>query len=119
MNTHFCFGDECQTKSARLIYNYSLKISNFPTIITGDFNMTPESAGYGKMTRYFTDVNAVTVNDRRDMYHGYNPTETKNQHIDYCFISRGILPENFRIMDDTVDGKFPSDHWGICAKLKI
>jgi len=119
MNTHFGFGDECQTKSAELIYNYSNKISKFPTFITGDFNMTPGSAGYGKITRYFTDVNAVTVNDRRDTYHGYDPNKEWNQHIDYCFITKGIIPENFKIIDDVIEGRFPSDHWGLCIELKI
>ena len=119
MNTHFGFGDECQTKSANLIYNYSGKISSYPTFVTGDFNMIPESLGYKEMVKHFTDVNAVTVNDRRDTYHGYDPEKEWNQHIDYCFISKGIIPELFKIMEDAMEGKYPSDHFGIYMELKI
>lgn len=119
MNTHFGFGDDCQVKSANVISDYSKKISAYPTFITGDFNMTPDSAGYSAMTKYFTDVNAVTVNDLRTTYHGYHPEVINDQHIDYCFVNDGITPVMQKILDDLVDGKFPSDHYGILSILEI
>ena len=57
MNTHFGFGEECHAKSARLICDYAQKLSDFPTFITGDFNLTPDTVGYAEMTKYFVDVN--------------------------------------------------------------
>ena len=118
MNTHFGFGDEGQIASAKLIYDMSKKISDYPTFITGDFNMLPESPGYKKMTEYFTDVNAATVNDKRGTYHGYKPKEI-SQHIDYCFVDNKITPVNVALIDDIVDGKYPSDHFGLNIKLSL
>ena len=43
MNTHFGFGDDCQVKSTELIAAYGNKLSELPTFVTGDFNMTPDS----------------------------------------------------------------------------
>ena len=123
MNTHFGFGDKGQCDSAELIYEYSKKISAFPTLITGDFNMTPDSMAYKKMTEFFTDVNAVTAKDMRTTFHNYNPekfnTIETTQHIDYCFISTDIKPIDQRIIDETVDGKFPSDHYGLEITIEI
>lgn len=123
MNTHFGFGDKGQLASVELIYNYSKKISNFPTFLTGDFNMTPSSVAYKKMTELFTDVNAVTTKDMRTTFHGYNPekfnSEEVNEHIDYCFISDDIKPINQRIIDEKVDGKFPSDHYGLEITIEL
>ena len=119
MNTHFGFGDGCQTKSARLIYEFSKKISDFPTFITGDFNMRPDSAGYGEITKYFTDVNAVTAKDKRNTFHGYAPHKYLDEHIDYCFIDNNIKPVCWELIDETVDGKYPSDHYGIFIRLEI
>ena len=119
MNTHFGFGDECQVKSAKLIYEYSRKISSYPTFITGDFNMRPDSAGYAEMTKYFTDLNAVTGGDKRSTYHGYAPERYPDMHIDYCFISNGVGAISRELIDDTVDGKYPSDHYGLNIKLEI
>ena len=119
MNTHFGFGDNCQTKSARLIYDYSEKISDNPTFVTGDFNMRPDSAGYAEITKHFTDVNTVTARDTRSTYHGYAPEAHTDQHIDYCFTDEKIKPLSWECIDGTVDGKYPSDHYGLFIRLEI
>lgn len=119
MNTHFGFGDDGQVKSADLIYRYSKKISENPTFIVGDFNMTPKSAGYAEMTRNFKDLNALTAKDMRSTFHNYKPEEITDEHIDYCFISEGIKPINRTLITDTVAGKYPSDHFGLFIKLSI
>lgn len=118
LNTHFGFGDAGQIKSADLIYEYSKKISNYKTLIVGDFNMTPTSPGYAEMTKNFIDVNAQTANDLRSTYHNYQP-EVEDEHIDYCFIDKSITPINQRMITDTVDGKYPSDHFGLFIELEI
>ncbi len=119
MNTHFGFGDGCQTKSARLIYDYSKKISDYPTFVTGDFNMCPDSAGYAEITKYFTDVNAVTAKSSSATFHGYAPEKHMNSHIDYCFVDEKIKPLSWELIDGTVDGKYPSDHYGLSIKVEI
>ncbi len=117
MNTHYGFGDNGQVKSSKLIYEYSKKISNNPTFVTGDFNMTPDSLGYKEITKYFTDVNGVTINDRRTTYHGYGTAD--NAHIDFCFIDDKIKPISFKLIDELVDGKYPTDHYGLFIELDI
>lgn len=119
MNTHFGFGDGGQTKSARLIYDYSRRISSYPTFVTGDFNMKPDSAGYAEMTRYFTDVNAVTAQSKKSTFHGYAPETRPDSHIDYCFAGEGVTPISWELIDGTVDGRYPSDHYGLNITLKI
>ena len=119
MNTHFGFGDKGQVSSAELIYQYYQKVSAYPTILVGDFNMTPDSPGYTKMCQHFTDVNMVTAKDLRSTYHGYDPENIRDKHIDYCFINHKVTPICQNIMDDLVDGKFPSDHYGLFLKLKF
>ena len=119
MNTHFGFGDNGQVASAELLYEYSRRISDFPTLITGDFNLRPDSAGYRRLCEFFTDVNAVTAQDMRATFHGYAPEQHPDSHIDYCFISNGIIPVNQRIIDTLVDGKYPSDHYGLEIRLQL
>ena len=117
MNTHYGFGDNGQIKSSKLIYEYSKRISDNPTFVTGDFNMTPDSLGYKEITKYFTDVNGATINDRRTTYHGYGTAD--NAHIDFCFIDDKIKPVSFKIIDELVDGKYPTDHYGLYIELDI
>ncbi|MBP3494965.1 MAG: endonuclease/exonuclease/phosphatase family protein [Clostridia bacterium] len=117
MNTHYGFGDKGQIDSSRLIYEYSKKISKYPIFITGDFNMRPTSLGYNEMVKHFADVNEATARDRRTTYHGYGTVD--NEHIDYCFINEEIKPISLRLIDETIDGKYPSDHYGLFIRLDI
>ena len=119
MNTHFGFGDTGQIKSVKLIYDYSKEISPYPTFVTGDFNMRPETPAYKVMSELFTDVNAVTSNDLRQTYHGYNPENFKDAHIDYCFVDKTIKPISQKLIDDLSEGMFPSDHYGLYIKIEI
>ncbi len=118
VNTHFGFGDECQLKSVDLITKRMAEFG-LPYFITGDFNMTPESKGYAAITKHLCDVNAATVNDKRDTYHAYEPSKFRNEHIDYCFVSREFKPLDQRILDESVDGKYPSDHFGIISLVEL
>ena len=117
MNTHYGFGDKGQVDSSKLIYEYSKKISQNPTFVTGDFNMRPDSKGYAEIVKHFTDVNAVTAKETKTTYHGYGVVD--DQHIDYCFIDDKIKPVSYKIIDETVDGKYPTDHYGLFVRLEI
>ena len=119
MNTHFGFGDDCQEKSANLICKSAKEISDYPTFVTGDFNMIPDSPGYKVMTANYVDTNGATICDRRSTYHGYNPDQYPDMHIDYCFADSSIKPTECEIIDKTVNGKYPSDHFGLYVKLDI
>ena len=119
INTHFGFGDEGQIKSAKLIAEYTKKISEYPTVVLGDFNMKPEDLGYQEMCKYFTDVNAATVNDPGVTFHGYAPEWEEACHIDYCFAGEEIQPVTQKIIRDLVEGKYPSDHYGLYIEVKV
>ena len=117
MNTHFGFGDNGQVKSAQLIRKYQKNISEYPAIITGDFNMTQQTPGYKKMTEYYTDVNMATVRNMKETFHNYY--RGKETLIDFCFVGDEIVPVSYEVIDELVDGKYPSDHYGILAKVDV
>ena len=119
MNTHYGFGDECQIKSSKLIYDYAKKISDLPTFVTGDFNMRPDRLGYAEITKHFTDANAVTAKDTRATYHACDPENHPGSQIDYCFVNDKVTPLTRELIDKTFDGKYPSDHFGIYMELEI
>ncbi len=118
MNTHYGFGEKGQSKSSKLIFDYSKKIGNYPTVVTGDFNMKSDTLGYKTLTKYFTDVNTATQNILTPTFHNYGNTE-KSRIIDYCFVNDKVTPVLYKVLTETFDGKYPSDHYGILAKVEI
>ena len=119
MNTHYGFGDAGQVKSSKLIYERKCAISAYPTFVTGDFNMRPDTPGYETMCAYFTDVNAATRRDFSQTFHGYDPEAHVHTHIDYCFVSEGITPIDCKLITATFEGKYPSDHYGLEIDLEL
>lgn len=133
MNTHFGFGNKGQVSSARLIYERSKQISAFPTVVTGDFNMSAETSGYREMTKYFTDVNAATAQNYDETFHNYGidnaelsgifpELNTKGRsvlHIDHCFAGEGVTALDQQIIKDMPGGGFPSDHYALLSIVEI
>ncbi len=116
-NLHFGFGDDYQVESARLIKSTADIIGVKNVIITGDFNMQPTSPAYAEMTSHYADVNQLTAKYEGTTYHNYG--KVKNGHIDYCFISESVRAEKYQLIDDLIDGKYPSDHYGILFELEL
>ncbi len=119
MNTHYGFGDKGQCDSADLIAARAKAIGGYPTLVTGDYNMKPTDAGYSRMTSHFTDSNAVTARDFSATFHGYEPEKYPDEHIDYCFVNDRITPVSYTVLNQTFDGKYPSDHYGLLLELDI
>lgn len=119
MNTHFGFGDRCQTDSAKLLYEYSKKISDYPTVLVGDFNLYTTSVGYKKLTEYFVDTNAASVNEYSITFHDYFRHPEICGHIDFCFADDKVTPLNQVIVKDTINEKYPSDHYGVYTTVEI
>ncbi len=117
MNTHFGFGDTCQLKSVDLIKKYRNRFSDVKAFVAGDFNMLPQSPAHIEIQRNFVDANQVTIRDRRATFHNYHPAPDQIFHIDYIFCDQRIFPKTFKILDGDVDGKYPSDHFGIYSQL--
>ncbi len=117
VNTHYGFGDNGQEKSGKLIIERIEQLGH-PAVLTGDFNLTMDSLGYKILVNRLSDVNMETVKDESNTFHGYKLSEGK--HIDYCFITpETVKPVTSILMNETFEGKFPSDHYGICSEIEL
>ena len=99
-----------------MIFRIKEKCGDKPVFCTADFNMTRDSGAYKELTSYFKDVNMELTRDPRGTYHGFGTT---SQLIDYCFANRRVKPLQYRLMDDRPDGRYVSDHYGICCDLAL
>ena len=118
LNTHYGFGDENQVKSSKLIMDH-IKLWNLPAFVTADYNMYPASPGYVKLQEMLTNTNEAFGHDDRNTFHGFHSEPTGYGPIDFCFYT----PEHFetvgyRRLDQLIDGKFPSDHFGVYSEME-
>lgn len=121
-NTHFDhIGSLAQVNSANLIVNRIIELTaDYPIILAGDFNVTPESSTYKSLTSNLFDSWTVSVQPP------YGPIGTWNafdylspldKRIDYVFINSSFKVEKYANLTDSFNQKFPSDHLPVFVKL--
>ena len=92
-----------------------------PVILTGDFNVTPDSVVYKSVVSFngcggevLRDVTA----DVGPTFHGYRPKKVHSK-IDYIFTTMPCDETKSFTATDEKDGVYLSDHYPVCAELEI
>ena len=120
-NAHYGFSDECQMKSAKLILDHFKPLGVRTFFITGDFNMFNHSPAYKYMSKTVRNMNELLENDLYFTFHGYCPERHGHETpIDFCFITpHTVEPISYRRITETIEGKYPSDHYGLELALEV
>ncbi len=106
-------------KGTQMVIEKALSF-DIPVFMTGDYN-------FEKSTPYYSSVLAAGFRDAQDAaqktmdgytFHG-DGTEPQ-EHIDYVFVNSLItMVDTYKLVEDTYDGKYPSDHYPIYVDLKF
>lgn len=92
-----------------------------PTILTGDFNATPDS----REIRVITENEVCGISDLTAMlggtFHGFGKyTPDEMPKIDYIFSNMKSDPtESFAVIDASVEGLYISDHYIVCSFVEV
>lgn len=123
-NTHFDHvGNEARLQSAQLILSMmdSLNKDGLPFVLTGDLNLTPETAPLQKLSAVLTDayVAAPVRLGPAGTFTGFNYNEPAQRRIDYIMVSPGVEVVSFATLTDAVEGHYPSDHFPLVSSLHL
>ncbi|MEC1525926.1 endonuclease/exonuclease/phosphatase family protein [Neobacillus niacini] len=124
MNTHFDHeSSNARVKSAQLIIKKIDEFDpNLPIIVTGDFNENINTKPYEvfltvgafldtwNMTNLRYNEELGTFNDFRDPHGG-------KERIDWILVQGNMIVESVGIVANHSNGRFPSDHYPVVAKL--
>jgi endonuclease/exonuclease/phosphatase family metal-dependent hydrolase len=118
-------------ESARLLLRKVAEIAgrDTPVVVTGDFNSTPDSEPYRILTSPGPEgeppslVDALFASARPHQ----GPTSTWNafkaiepgRRIDFVLVRPPVEVRQHRILSDTFDGRFPSDHLPVAAEIAV
>ena len=132
LNTHFDhIGEQARQESARLIRRRLQALANgLPVVLTGDLNSDPASVSYRIFTRDTLGAGALPPLADALAASGtghYGPTSSwtafkaiePGRRIDYVMVSPAVRVRSHGILPDSWDGRFPSDHLPVLARLVI
>lgn len=90
-----------------------------PLVCTGDFNADERDETYEKMTASLDDSRLLAKEtESGKTFHNYGRGDLFHKTaIDFIFVSKGTEVERYKIIKDTVDGMYLSDHYGIMADI--
>lgn len=94
-------------------------IGKYPIVLTGDFNDYNDSAMYAEVTEVLKDSRLLApVTTDKGTFHDYGARNPESM-IDFIFVSDGVKPLVYHVIDDKVNGVYLSDHYGIYVDLKL
>jgi endonuclease/exonuclease/phosphatase family metal-dependent hydrolase len=127
-NTHFDYkGVMARLESANLLNDRVAEVAGkTPAIVTGDFNFKSDFGGYKILTggrkNYLFDTQKIAKVDSSGSnitYNRFGQFLEEGNKIDYIFIKNNIEVDKHKIIMDTFDGRYPSDHMPVLAVLRI
>ncbi|MBQ8503208.1 MAG: endonuclease/exonuclease/phosphatase family protein [Clostridia bacterium] len=90
-------------------------------VMTGDFNAYEDSSVYAVACESFLDAKYIAKNtDEGPTFTKYDTKKPDGKGaIDFIFVSKGIEAETYKIIRNTVQGIYPSDHFPIVADIYL
>lgn len=125
VNTHFDFAEAVQVTCAEIIMGrLSALPSHVPVILAGDFNAEPFGGCYEVFTgkKHRAGINSPYFRDvfRKPFpgtFHGFTGSAGE-KHIDWILYRGGIVPEKAQVIQTSVEGIYPSDHFPVRAVFR-
>ncbi|QTD38652.1 endonuclease/exonuclease/phosphatase family protein [Polaribacter batillariae] len=126
-NTHLDHkGTQAQLKGMKLIETEIKKINtkNYPVIITGDFNVEPNSELISSLKNNFSDTKELAgenVFGSEGTFNGFKFHEPITRRIDYIMLSKNsnLKVKKYAVLTDSKNLKYPSDHFPVFAEIEF
>lgn len=125
-NTHFDhIGDTARARSAILIQDKIAELTagkQLPVILTGDFNLTPETLPVvlmKKKMRDSFDITELPPYGPVGTFNSFRRDHPLDKRIDYIFVNEMVTVHKYGALTDQWDNRYPSDHLPILVKLSL
>ena len=120
-NTHLDHvSDEARIRGIGVVLDKLRQFGDLPCVLMGDLNAGEDSETYRAATADFDDAKYRTADPPKGPTYQHFGAAADAENIDYFLISKtGIAVSDYRIVDTTYDGVYPSDHFPIVLRMAL
>lgn len=116
INTHLDNdGKMARGEAAKIIGNEILRNPQYPIILMGDFNDTPQSYAHGIFDQILNDT--INYNSDDFTFNGFGTKMEKGFVIDYIMTSSQFASKSGEVIYTLLNNQFPSDHFPIYSRV--
>ena len=92
-----------------------------PAVVTGDFNAGESNAAAAAMRTVFADTFRLLHPDTAEAgtFNGFKPGQVGGDKIDFVFVEPGTEVLAAEIVRAARDGRYPSDHFPVTARIRL
>ena len=119
VNTHLEHTSaEARNLQVAVLMNFLKDYTEYPIVLTGDFNANPQSEVYRMVTAQLADSAKVAQTaEEHYTFHNYGKSST---YIDYAFVSqKNIAVSHYRVITEEMNGMLPSDHYALVIEYQF
>jgi len=119
VNTHLEHTSaEARNLQVAVLMNFLKNYTDYPIVLTGDFNANPESEVYRMVTAQLADSSKIAQkSEQHYTFHNYGKSST---YIDYAFVSqKNIAVSHYRVITEEMNGMLPSDHYALVIDYRV
>lgn len=123
-NTHFDHvGEKARAESAKLILQKIKEVNkdNLPFVLTGDFNLEPDSEPVTIIKQQLNDTKDVAslVFGPEGTFNAFEFTKPVTRRIDYIFVPKNMKVKKYAVLSDSQNCRYLSDHLPVYAELEL
>lgn len=123
-NTHLHYGKEETRKQSVLMLKERIPAiaGNYPVVLTGDMNDNAASYAITTLSSFMQDsyYEASKREGPAGTFSNLDPNYGFDRYrMDYVFFSDHFKINSYKVIDDTVDGYIPSDHFPVMCEVVL
>jgi endonuclease/exonuclease/phosphatase family metal-dependent hydrolase len=110
-----------ERSAALLLERIRARDPKAPMVVTGDFNAGETNPAAQAMLTAFKDSFRILHPDAREVgtFNGFTYGQTGGEKIDFVFVEPGAEVLTAEIVRSSSDGRYPSDHFPVTARVRL
>jgi endonuclease/exonuclease/phosphatase family metal-dependent hydrolase len=121
VNTHFDHTSaQAREKQAKVLVEYLKTITEYPIVLTGDFNCESSSSAYSTLVSTGIANSSDIADKKINNVATFTNYGSSNKIIDFVFVSSKLIGvTSYQVCNEKINGDFPSDHHPVLIEYTL